>query len=148
MGWPTSSFQVFANTCKNQSTRSKLDRVRYVAIVVHDPDDQDFINCVNDNYAELNHETGEDFAYITFCGMPRDYNPLHPEPDSIPPTDNDPDLIRLIQRQFNIRKLPSLIITDNLSSNRYFTWASSAEEIFNQLIVLGRFSSADMDDPD
>lgn len=148
MGWPTSSFQVFAKTCKNQSTRSKLDRVRYVAIVVHDPDDQDFINCVNDNYAELNYKTGEDFAYITFCGMPRDYNPLHPEPDSIPPTDNDPDLIRLIQRQFNIRKLPSLIITDNLSSNRYFTWASSAEEIFNQLIVLGRFSSADMDDPD
>ena len=148
MGWPTSSFQVFAKTCKNQSTRSKLDRVRYVAIVVHDPDDQDFIDCVNDNYAELNYKTGEDFAYITFCGMPRDYNPLHPEPDSIPPTDNDPDLIRLIQRQFNIRKLPSLIITDNLSSNRYFTWASSAEEIFNQLIVLGRFSSADMDDPD
>ena len=147
MGWPTSSFQVFANACKNQSTRSKLDRVRYVAIVVHDPDDQVFINCVNDNYAKLNHETGEDFAYITFCGMPRDYNPLHPEPDSIPPTDNDPDLIRLIQRQFNIRKLPSLIITDNLSSNRYFTWASSTEEIFNQLIVLGRFSSEGMLDP-
>ena len=115
MGFPTSSFQVFANACKNQSTRSKLDRVRYVAIVVHDPDDQDFINCVNDNYAELNYKTGEDFAYITFCGMPRDYNPLHPETDSIPPTDNDPDLIRLIQRQFNIRKIPSLIITDNLS---------------------------------
>ena len=148
MGFPTSSFQVFAKACKNQSTQSQLEGLRYVAIVVHNPDDQDFINCVNDNYAELNFKTGRDFAYITFCGMPRDYNPLHPEPDSIPPTDNDPDLIRLIQRQFNIRKLPSLIITDNLSSNRYFTWASSAEEIFNQLIVLGRFSSADMDDPD
>ena len=147
MGWPTSSFQVFAKTCKNQSTRSKLDRVRYVAIVVHDPDDQDFINCVNDNYAELNYKTGEDFAYITFCGMPRKYNPFHPEPDSIPPTENDADLIRLIQRQFNIQKLPSLIITDNLSSNRYFTWASSAEEIFNQLIALGRFSSEDWYDP-
>ena len=148
MGFPTSSFQFFAKICKDKSALRELDRFRYVAIVVHNPDDKDFINCVNDNYAELNFRTGRDFAYITFCGMPRDYNPLHPEPDSIPPTDNDPDLIRLIQRQFNIRKLPSLIITDNLSSNRYFTWASSAEEIFNQLIVLGRFSSADMDDPD
>ena len=147
MGFPTSSFQVFANACKNQSALSELGWVRYFAIVVHDPDDQDFINCVNDNYAELNFRTGRDFAYITFCGMPRDYNPLHPEPDSIPPTDNDPDLIKWIQRQFNIGKLPSLIITDNLSSNRYFTWASSAEEIFNQLIVLGRFSSEGMLDP-
>ena len=148
MGFPTSSFQFFAKICKDKSALRELDRFRYVAIVVHNPDDKDFINCVNDNYAELNFRTGRDFAYITFCGMPRDYSSLHPEPDRIPPTYNDPDLIRLIQRQFNIRKLPSLIITDNLSSNRYFTWASSAEEIFNQLIVLGRFSSADMDDPD
>lgn len=147
MGFPTSSFQFFAKICKDKSALRELDRFRYVAIVVHNPDDKDFINCVNDSYAELNFKTGRDFAYITFCGMPRDYNPLLPEPDRIPPTYNDPDLIRLIQRQFNIRKLPSLIITDNLSSNRYFTWASSAEEIFNQLIVLGRFSSADMDDP-
>lgn len=148
MGFPTSSFQFFAKICKDKSALRELDRFRYVAIVVHNPDDKDFINCVNDSYAELNFKTGRDFAYITFCGMPRDYNPLLPEPDRIPPTYNDPDLIRLIQRQFNIRKLPSLIITDNLSSNRYFTWASSTEEIFNQLIVLGRFSSADMDDPD
>lgn len=147
MGFPTSSFQVFAKACKNQSAQSQLDGLRYVAIVVHNPDDQDFINCVNDNYAELNYRTGRDFAYITFCGMPRKYNPFHPEPDSIPPTENDADLIRLIQRQFNIQKLPSLIITDNLSSNRYFTWASSAEEIFNQLIALGRFSSEDRYDP-
>ena len=144
MGFPTSSFQVFANACKNQSTRSRLDWARYVAIVVHDPDDQVFINCVNDNYAKLNHETGEDFAYITFCGMPREFRWSHPD---IPPTENDADLIKLIQKQFGIRKLPSLIITDNLSSNRYFTWASSAEEIFNQLIVLGRFSSEGMLDP-
>ena len=70
MGFPTSSFQVFAKACKNQSTQSQLDGLRYVAIVVHNPDDQDFINCVNDNYAELNYRTGRDFAYITFCGMP------------------------------------------------------------------------------
>ena len=144
MGFPTSSFQVFANACKNQSTLSELGWVRYFAIVVHDPDDQDFINYVNDNYAKLNHETGEDFAYITFCGIPRKYRWLHPD---IPPTENDADLIKLIQKQFSIRKLPSLIITDNLSSNRYFTWASSTEEISNQLIVLGRFSSEGMLDP-
>ena len=68
--------------------------------------------------------------------MPREFRWFHPD---IPPTENDADLIKLIQKQFSIRKLPSLIITDNLSSNRYFTWASSAEEIFNRFAKLDSF---------
>lgn len=140
MGFPTSSFKDFADACNEERRSSKLDRFSLIAIVVHDPNNQDFINAINDNYAELNFRIGRDFVYITFCGMPRDYNPLHD--DGIPPTENDTDLIQLIQKQFNIEKLPSLIITDSIRSNHYITLASSAEEIFNQLLILGKAASS------
>lgn len=140
MGFPTSSFKDFADACNEERRSSKLDRFSLIAIVVHDPNNQDFINAINDNYAELNFRSGRDFAYITFCGMPPDYNPFHD--DGIPPTENDTDLIRLIQKQFNIEELPSLIITDSIRSNHYITLTSSAEEIFNQLIILGKAASS------
>ena len=140
MGFPTSSFKEFADACSEGRGFSRLDRFRLIAIVVHDPDNQDFINEINNNYAELNYRTGRDFVYITFCGIPDDYNPFHNE--GIPPTENDADLIRLIQKQFNISRLPALIVTDSIQSNRYVTFESSIEEIFNQLIILGESASS------
>lgn len=136
MGFPTSSFKEFADACSEGRGLSRLDRLRLIAIVVHDPDNQAFINEINNNYAELNYRTGRDFAYITFCGRPDDYNPFHD--DGIPPTENDADLIRLIQKQFNI----SRIVTDSIRSNRYVTLVPSTEEIFNQLIILGKSASS------
>ena len=140
MGFPTSSFKEFADACSEGRGLSRLDRLRLIAIVVHDPDNQAFIDEINNNYAELNYRTGRDFAYITFCGRPDDYNPFYN--DGIPPTENDADLMRLIQKQFNISRLPALIVTDSIQSNRYVTFVPSTEKIFNQLIILGESASS------
>ena len=146
MGFPLSTFQQLSALCRDEPfVRNTFERFKQIAIIVHDPADDGFRRQVKYAFEHLHEVTGEGFAFISFVNPPRRWADTHKdwmeEREMLSAGDGceDPEFVRALQRRLDLPDGPSLVLTDDLLSDRYVILPSSAGELVPQMEAVSDY---------
>ena len=136
----------------NKSTYNKdLNNLVLSGIIVHDPNDENLVKCVSNNFVEWAEMTGKHFLFITFIHPSEDWKKNHNSDSYVIDTDklmtdssfSEEDEKSTIPQLRNFLGLPKngsfLMLTDNLCSNTFYQIPISAETIEEQFIQITKY---------
>lgn len=155
---------MMAELCRHDSFVSeKLSRFKAVCIVLHDPDDKSFARRMGRLFDSLHRRTGRDMLFITFTKPTEEFLFRHRDADfhtreqdnlfSEEGTDDSVIIGNFMRAVIPDGDLPSVLVTDDLSSDRFVYLPTSDMTFEMQLLRIadycamrpGRFSVADAD---
>lgn len=144
MGFPLSTFQQLAGLCKDEPyIRKTFDNFRLVAVIVHDPSDGGFKKHIKYNFEHLHEVTGEHFAFISFINPPLRWSNAHRgwmetrERISAGANCEDAEFVNALKERLDLPDGPSIVLTDNLLSDKYVILPTSRETVLPQMENLG-----------
>lgn len=137
----------------NKSTYNKdLNNLVLSGIIVHDPNDENLVKCVSNNFVEWAEMTGKHFLFITFITPSEDWKKSrHCHKNWEIDIDNlitdssfsEEDEKRIIPLLRNFMDLPDdgsfLMLTNDLCSNTFYKIPISAETIEKQFIQITEY---------
>ncbi len=137
----------------NKSTYNKdLNNLVLSGIIVHDPNDENLVKCVSNNFVEWAEMTGKHFLFITFITPSEDWKKsrhCHKNweididnliTDSSFSEEDEKSTIPQLRDFLGLQKNGSfLMLTDNLCSNTFYQIPISAETIEKQFIQITKY---------
>lgn len=137
----------------NKSTYNKdLNNLVLSGIIVHDPNDENLVKCVSNNFVEWAEMTGKHFLFITFITPSEDWKKsrhCHKNweididnliTDSSFSDEDEKSTIPQLRDFLGLQKNGSfLMLTDNLCSNTFYQIPISAETIEKQFIQITKY---------
>lgn len=137
----------------NKSTYNKdLNNLVLSGIIVHDPNDENLVKCVSNNFVEWAEMTGKHFLFITFITPSEDWKKsrhCHKNweididnliTDSSFSEEDEKSTIPQLRDFLGLQKNGSfLMLTDNLCSNTFYQIPISAETIEKQSIQITKY---------
>lgn len=160
MGLPT-SFSTFHKLLdgKDKKTQQAFSQFKLTAIILCDPDDTAFYAEVKRTFAALDYMTGAYLLFILFSDgvgeeniIPEDYTPiifindfeLHERVKSLNynKTLSKQEMLQLAKK-FNIpaKKLPAIIVTNDLCSREGLVLKTTKDDFFDQLLLLAGYAA-------
>lgn len=137
---------------KHKSTDNQdLNNLVLSGIIVHDPNDENLVKCVSNNFVKWAEMTGKHFLFITFITPSEDWKKNHNRDSYVIDTDklmtdssfSEEDEKRTTPLLRNFMDLPDngsfLMLTDNLCSNTFYQIPISAETIEEQFIQITKY---------
>lgn len=138
---------------KHKSTDNKdLNNLVLSGIIVHDPNDENLVKCVSNNFVEWAEMTGKHFLFITFITPSEDWKKsrhCHKNweididnliTDSSFSEEDEKSTIPQLRDFLGLQKNGSfLMLTDNLCSNTFYQIPISAETIEKQFIQITKY---------
>ena len=153
MGFPMSRFSMMAGLCsKDSGVVEKFSQYKLICIVLHDPDDHSFKSRMKEKFIDLHERTGRDMLFITFVDPPDgfhiqyrtlDFNNkertnLFVECD----TDDKVVIGNFLRSVAPDCDLPTIIVTESLSSSHFVIIPTSSDSFADQLISIGNLCSS------
>lgn len=137
----------------NKSTYNKdLNNLVLSGIIAHDPNDENLVKCVSNNFVEWAEMTGKHFLFITFITPSEDWKKsrhCHKNweididnliTDSSFSEEDEKSTIPQLRDFLGLQKNGSfLMLTDNLCSNTFYQIPISAETIEKQFIQITKY---------
>ena len=146
MGFPLSTFQQLSSLCREESfIKESFDRYRIVAVVVHGAGNNGFRRTMRDAFERLHETTGPRFAFITFVnpseGWKREHSRWMRDTERLAAGDGceDEAFFRALQDRLELPSSPSIVLTDNLLSDKYLILGTSEDRVVRQMEEIGRY---------
>jgi len=160
MGLPT-SFSTFHKLLdgKDKKTQQAFSQFKLTAIILCDPDDAAFYAEVKRTFAALDYMTGAYLLFILFSDgvgeeniIPEDYTPIIFKNDfelhetvknlNYNKTLSKQEMLQLAKK-FNIhaKKLPAIIVTNDLCSREGLVLRTTKDDFFDQLLLLAGYAA-------
>lgn len=147
MGYPLSSFQQLAELCRRDSYGSTFDRYKLVSVLVFGPNDREVKDALKFNFERLHQTTGPDFAFIAFLNPPERWKQEHAQWMRVTKelmaglSTNEDRIIAALRSRFGLPHGPSILLTDDLRSNRFAVIPTDARHLVGQMEDIGQYAS-------